>query len=164
MTEEERKLMISYLEDMKEEYVEGEGNEKYPLPEWYMLDKVIKIIEQQPSENEEIIKVSKGAVKARTGRFVVYDAKWLKEHFNTTEAKIYGQPKTGYWISLDTGRPSPLKDGIATESVKCSKCDEWLTASDEYATYGIYCPKCGSYNGGGTKRIDKHKPESEDKE
>lgn len=92
MIEEERKLMIDYLEAMKEECVEGEGNERYPLPEWYMLDKVIKIIEQQPRENEEIIKVSKGAVKARTGRFVVYDVEWLKERFNTTEAKIYGQP------------------------------------------------------------------------
>lgn len=93
MTEEERKLMISYLEDMKEEYVEGEGNERYPLPEWYMLDKVIKIIEQQPSENEEIIKVRKGTLKARTGKYVIYDVEWLKEHYNTTEAKIYGQPK-----------------------------------------------------------------------
>lgn len=53
MTEEERKLTIDYLEDMKEECVEGEGNERYPLPEWYMLDKVIKIIEQQPSERTE---------------------------------------------------------------------------------------------------------------
>lgn len=125
---------------------------------------IIKALEQQPSEDEEIIKVKKGVLKSRQGRFVIYDAKWLKEHFNTTESKIYGQPKTGYWISLDTGKPSPLKDGIATESVKCSKCDEWLTASDEYATYGIYCPKCGSYNGGDIKRIDKYKAESEDKE
>ena len=43
-------------------------------------------------ENEEIIKVSKGALKARQGRFVIYDVEWLKEHYNTTEAKIYGQP------------------------------------------------------------------------
>ena len=48
--------------------------------------------EQQPSDNEEIIRVSKGAVKARQGRFVIYDTEWLKEHFNTTEAKLYGQP------------------------------------------------------------------------
>lgn len=52
-------------------------------------------------ENEEIIKVSKGALKARTGRFVIYDAKWLKEHFNTTEAKIYGQPSEDWNAVLD---------------------------------------------------------------
>lgn len=92
MTEEERKLMISYLQDMKEEYVEGEGNERYPLPEWYILDKVIKIIEQQPSEDEKIIRIKKGTLKARTGRYVIYDVEWLKTHFNTTESKIYGQP------------------------------------------------------------------------
>ena len=44
-------------------------------------------------ENEEIIKVSKGALKARTGRYVIYDVEWLKTHFNTTEAKLYGQPQ-----------------------------------------------------------------------
>ena len=43
-------------------------------------------------ENEEIIKVSKGALKARQGRYVIYDVEWLKTHFNTTEAKLYGQP------------------------------------------------------------------------
>ena len=52
----------------------------------------IKALQQQPSENEEIIKVSKGVLKARTGRFVIHDVEWLKENFNTTEAKIYGQP------------------------------------------------------------------------
>jgi ribosomal protein L32 len=58
-------------------------------------------------------------------------------------------PKMGHWISLDTGKPSHLKDGMTTEGVKCSECGEWLIASDEYACYGKYCPNCGSYNGGG---------------
>jgi len=66
-------------EDVSEEYNEA-------------VDIAIKALEQQPSENEQIIKVSKGVLKARTGRFVIYDAEWLKENFNTTEAKIYGQP------------------------------------------------------------------------
>ncbi len=51
--------------------------------------------------------------------------------------------KKGHWISLNTGKPSPLKDGMTTESVKCSECDEWLTASDEYSCSGRYCPNCG---------------------
>lgn len=52
-------------------------------------------------ENEEIIKVSKGALKARQGRFVIYDVEWLKEHYNTTEAKIYGKPHEDWNAVLD---------------------------------------------------------------
>lgn len=52
----------------------------------------VKALQQQPSEGEKIIKVRKGTLKLRTGRFVVYDVEWVKEHFNTTEAKIYGKP------------------------------------------------------------------------
>lgn len=59
------------------------------------IDKYIKELEeleQQPSEDTEVIKVSKGAVKARQGRFVIYDVNWFKEHFYSEEM-IYGQPK-----------------------------------------------------------------------
>lgn len=52
----------------------------------------VEALQQQPSEDEKVIKVSKGTLKARTGRYVIYDVEWLKTHFNTTEAKIYGQP------------------------------------------------------------------------
>ena len=41
---------------------------------------------------EALIRIKKGTLKVRTGRYVIYDVEWLKEHFNTTEAKIYGQP------------------------------------------------------------------------
>ena len=47
----------------------------------------------QESEDEKVIRIKKGTLKARTGKYVVYDVEWLKTHFNTTEAKIYGQPK-----------------------------------------------------------------------
>ena len=65
----------------------------------YGLERAVEIInkyealEQEPSEDEEVIKVSKGAVKARQGRFVIYDVEWLKKNFYVTEEKIYGQPK-----------------------------------------------------------------------
>lgn len=42
-------------------------------------------------EETETITVSKGCLKARTGRFVVYDVEYLKKHIDI-EAKIYGQP------------------------------------------------------------------------
>ncbi len=58
-----------------------------------IYEAVIKELEQQPREDIEVIKVSKGAVKARQGRFVIYDVEWLKKNFYVTEEKIYGQPK-----------------------------------------------------------------------
>lgn len=54
------------------------------------------------------------------------------------------EPKTGHWISMWTEKQIHTKDGIVSESVKCSECDEWLTASDEYDCYGRYCPNCGA--------------------
>ena len=44
-------------------------------------------------EDEQVIRIKKGTLKARTGKYVVYDVEWLKKHFDTTEAKIYGQSK-----------------------------------------------------------------------
>ena len=46
MTKEERELTITYLKDMQEEYIEGEGYERHPLPEWYALYKAIEVLEQ----------------------------------------------------------------------------------------------------------------------
>ena len=46
MTNEEAKLTIEYFKEMQEEYIEGEGYERHPLPEWYALDKAIETLEQ----------------------------------------------------------------------------------------------------------------------
>lgn len=55
------------------------------------------------------------------------------------------EPKIGHWVSLTSGKPSRIRsDGMTTESVKCSECGEWLTASDEYVCKGNYCPNCGA--------------------
>lgn len=51
MANEDRKLAIEYLEKMKEDYIEGEGYERYPLAEWFVLDDVIKWLEQKPCED-----------------------------------------------------------------------------------------------------------------
>ena len=56
----------------------------------------------------------------------------------------YISERTGHWLSMNTGKQSHLKYGMTTESVKCSECDEWLSASDEYACKGNYCPNCGA--------------------
>lgn len=48
MTREERELSITYLEGIKEEYIEGEGYERHPLPEYYAIEAAIKVLEQEP--------------------------------------------------------------------------------------------------------------------
>lgn len=49
MTKEEKELAISYLEDMKESYIEGNGYERHPLPEYYAIETAIKALNQEPS-------------------------------------------------------------------------------------------------------------------
>ena len=46
MTREETNITIDYLKEMQEGYIEGEGYERHPLPEWYALDKAIETLEQ----------------------------------------------------------------------------------------------------------------------
>lgn len=54
MTNEEKELTITYLTEMQEEYIEGEGYERHPLPEYYALDMAIEALEQEltPIKNE----------------------------------------------------------------------------------------------------------------
>ena len=99
----------------------------------------IKAIRTIPSEDEKVIRIKKGTLKARTGKYVVYDVEWLKTHFNTTEAKIYGQPKTGHWIYYKA-----VNTGEIIWS-KCSKCGNYERGCAQRMKY---CPECGSYNGG----------------
>ena len=52
--------------------------------------------------------------------------------------------KHGRWID-SKGNIVLLDDtGCPTHSCICSECGEWLTASDEYACIGKYCPNCGA--------------------
>jgi len=53
-------------------------------------------------------------------------------------------PKEGEWID-DNGANVPLdRDGYTTGMCRCSVCNDWLIASDEYEVRGRYCPSCGS--------------------
>ena len=51
MTRDERELSITYLEGIKEKYIEGEGYERHPLPEYYAIESAIKALEQEPCED-----------------------------------------------------------------------------------------------------------------
>lgn len=65
------------------------------------------------------------------------------EYINELPPVTPQEPKTGHWIGVN-GDPSHLQDGMTTESVWCSVCGKWLTASDEYSCDGKYCPNCGA--------------------
>ena len=53
-------------------------------------------------------------------------------------------PKKGEWID-DNGANVPLdRDGYTTGMCRCSVCNDWMIASDEYEVRGRYCPNCGA--------------------
>ena len=55
------------------------------------------------------------------------------------------EAKTGHWISVDDGDIVRIdNDGFPERACFCSECKTYLTASDEYAVYGRYCPFCGA--------------------
>lgn len=98
---------------------------------------ILKLLEQQPCEDMEVIQVSKGALKSRQGRFVIYDVEWLKKNFYTTEEKIYGQPKQpkkGKWEISTT----ETLDGQGL--YECSVCGHLVFTP----ICNNYCPNCGA--------------------
>ena len=46
MTKEEREDTITYLEEIKENYIEGNGYERHPLPQYYAIENAIKVLSQ----------------------------------------------------------------------------------------------------------------------
>ena len=85
--------------------------------------------------------------------------KWLKGYDNTAiDGKTVGEildeikamleeqeAKTGHWISVNDGDTVTMDyDGVPERACFCSECKKYLTASDEYAVYGRYCPFCGA--------------------
>lgn len=61
--------------------------------------------------------------------------------------------KHGRWQDKD-GNYVPFDDVLTDcpeKSCYCSECGKWLTASDEYACVGKYCPNCGAKMDGGIK-------------
>lgn len=47
MTRTEINIIIEYLKSIQENYIEGEGYERHPLPEWNALDNAINILKQE---------------------------------------------------------------------------------------------------------------------
>lgn len=106
MTNEELKNMLFIIDTLLDDAITDSTRQKVKDNLTEVCQLAIKALEQQPCEDTEVIKVSKGAVKARQGRFVIYDVDWLKKNFYATEEKIYGQPK------------QPSEDCISREHAK----------------------------------------------
>ena len=99
--------------------------------------KINREVFEKCEEETETITVSKGCLKARKGRFVVYDVEYLKNHIEQ-EAAIYGN------ISAITDKtedkPAGRWERLVEDYNKCSKCGEM---GKLYRIYK-YCPKCGA--------------------
>ena len=46
MTREDCELSVIYLKEMQEDYIEGEGYERHPLPEYFAIEYAIEALEQ----------------------------------------------------------------------------------------------------------------------
>ena len=56
---------------------------------------------------------------------------------------IHSEPNQGEWIDENNNIVPFDKDGCPRGWCKCSKCGDYLSASDEYAVRGFFCPNCG---------------------
>ena len=75
----------------------------------------------------------------------------MKTHDATEEAYKNGYEdgkrdavKHGRWVDSKGDTVAIDADGCPLHSCTCSVCGEWLTASDEYACIGNFCPNCGA--------------------
>lgn len=129
MTREERELSVIYLEEIKEKYIEGEGYERHPLPEYYAIETAIKALNKEPCEDC----ISRQAVfdamrKNHRSRGRDIDGDYVEgnysEHLHDDIASlppVTPQPKMGRWIHN-----------------KCDKC-----GASRPPLFDNYCPNCG---------------------
>jgi len=128
-----------------EEYAKRDENGAPIVAKDFEIIPQIKInreVFEKCEEETETITVSKGCLKARKGRFVVYDVEYLKSHIEQ-EAAIYGNVSaitgktedrpTGRWIDIQY-----FKNDDTYYRPKCPFC------SIEPKEYSNFCPNCGA--------------------
>lgn len=49
-----------------------------------------------------------------------------------------------HWTKYNGKPVESDSNGFPKDSCWCSRCHEWLVASDEYLVFGKYCPNCGA--------------------
>lgn len=85
----------------------------------------------------------------KTGKSNVFLASMSLADVQTVDAVpvVHGRwiDSKGNVVAIDTY-------GCPVRSCNCSVCGDWLTASDEYACVGNYCPNCGADMRDGERR------------
>lgn len=81
-----------------------------------------------------------------------YDTRMLYEIQDTIESLEPADVAPmvhGKWIDHDGNKVQLNEHGETCGTCFCSRCGEWLVASDEYAVKGYFCPNCGAKMDGG---------------
>ena len=114
---QERYLTIEYLEKMQEAYIEGEGYERHPLPEWYALDVAIKALEQETVKaesegNKSVTPTTKWIpVSESFPKEHIYDDGYVEPSETVLVQLNNGEMKTSrYWGSRESRKDEPWID------------------------------------------------------
>lgn len=127
MTKEDRELAITYLKEMQETYIEGDGYERHPLPEYYAIETALEALEQEPCEDAISRQAVLDEMNIRRDNGDMITAGFIKGLSPIQpKAKVgkwkYYQNKKGNWIN------------------ECSVCKRDAGVGYPYS----YCPNCGA--------------------
>lgn len=131
-----------------EEYAKRDENGAPIVAKDFEIIPQIKInreVFEKCEEETETITVSKGCLKARKGRFVVYDVEYLKSHIEQ-EAAIYGNVSaiTGKTEDRPKGRWIDIDCQSYTWQIKCPFCNHIRSMMSTQGIYPNYCENCGA--------------------
>ena len=74
----------------------------------------------------------------------ILDADDIKTVFGMLSPADAAPVVHGKWIDHDGNKVQLNEHGETCGTCFCSRCGEWLVASDEYAVKGYFCPNCGA--------------------
>lgn len=130
-----------------EEYAKRDENGAPIVAKEFEIIPQIKInreVFEKCEEETETITVSKGCLKARKGRFVVYDVEYLKSHIEQ-EAAIYRNVSaiTGKTENRPAGRWIDIDCQSYTWQIECPFCNHRRSMMSTQGIYPNYCENCG---------------------
>ena len=159
MTREERELSIEYLEGIKDNYIEGHGYERHPVPEYYAIENAIKALEQETCE----VAISKQAVletiddcnsDGLKGIFCSYDGGERFKEYIKNLPPVTPRPKMGHWIWIvDESPATPISSyELNWAGWACDCCREQPNDDSDWDDWDNppkykYCPNCGAKMG-----------------
>ena len=91
MTREEIRMTIPYLEEMKEHYIEGEGYERHPLPEYYAIEAAIKGLDELSRLEDAKVKIEEQKSKVRLEEYEHY---WYEQGIDDALQILNGTEKS----------------------------------------------------------------------